>query len=78
MVNDREKWDDESDAQAHMQVVEVTQSGVGTDARWVKKAGKSVFGYKHHTLVDDNGLVIAVETTAANRHDSCYRRSKPA
>jgi len=29
-----------------------------------------VFGYKQHTAVDDNGLVIAVETTAANQHDS--------
>ncbi len=29
-----------------------------------------VFGYKQHTLVDDNGLVIAVETSAANQHDS--------
>ncbi len=68
VVNDREERDDESDAQAHMQVVEVNQPGVDTDARWVKKAGKSVFGYKQHTLVDDKGLVIAVETTAANQH----------
>ncbi len=68
VVNDREERDDESDAQAHMQVVEVNQPGVDTDARWVKKAGKSVFGYKQHTLVDDNGLVIAVETTPANQH----------
>lgn len=29
-----------------------------------------IFGYKQHTVVDDNGLVIAVETTAANCHDS--------
>ncbi len=29
-----------------------------------------MFGYKQHTVVDDNGLVIAVETTAANQHDS--------
>ena len=29
-----------------------------------------MFGYKQHTLVDDNGFVLAVETTAANRHDS--------
>jgi transposase, IS5 family len=53
-----------------MQVVEVAQPGVDTEARWVKKDGKSVFGYKQHTLVDDNGLVMAVETTAANQHDS--------
>jgi hypothetical protein len=43
IVNDREERDD--DAQADMQVVEVTQPGVDGEARWTKKAGKSVFGY---------------------------------
>ncbi len=70
VVNDREERDDESSAQAAMRVIEIEQSGVDTDARWVKKGGKSVFGYKQHTLVDDNGLVMAIETTAANQHDS--------
>jgi len=70
VVNDREDRNDETDAQANMKVVEISQSGVDTEARWVKKGGKSVFGYKQHTMVDDNGLVIAVETTAANQHDS--------
>jgi IS5 family transposase len=70
VVNDREDRDDEEDAKASMRVIEVTQPGVDTEARWVKKSGKSVFGYKQHTVVDDNGLVIAVETTAANCHDS--------
>lgn len=51
-------------------LLEVIQLGVDTEARWIKKGGKSVFGYKHHTLVDNNGLVPAVETTAANQHDS--------
>jgi len=67
VVNDR---DDEIHAQENMKVVETTQPGVDTEARWVKKGGKSVFGYKQHTAVDDNGLVMAVETTAANQHDS--------
>ncbi len=53
-----------------MRVTQVVQSGVDAEARWVKKGGKSVFGYKQHTLVDNNGLVLAVETTAANQHDS--------
>jgi IS5 family transposase len=53
-----------------MKVIEATQSGVDGEARWVRKGGESVFGYKQHTVVDDNGLVMAVETTAANRHDS--------
>ncbi|MCC6922244.1 MAG: IS5 family transposase [Nitrosomonas sp.] len=70
VVNDREDRDDETDAQENMSVIETTQPGVDTEARWVKKGGKSVFGYKQHTVVDNNGLVMAVETTAANRHDS--------
>ena len=70
VVNDREERDDEADAQTAMRVIEVTQPGVDSEARWVRKGGKPVFGYKQHTVVDDNGLVLAVETTAANCHDS--------
>lgn len=53
-----------------MRVIEVDQPDVNTEPRWVKKNDKSVFSYKQHTLVDDNGLVMAVKTTAANQHDS--------
>ena len=60
IVNDRDERDDEPDAQAEMKVVEVTQPGVDGEARWTKKGGKALFGYKQHTLVDDNGLVLAV------------------
>ncbi len=70
VVNDHGEQKDESSAQEAMQVIEVEQPGVDTEARWVKKGGKSVFGYKQHTLVDSNGLMMAVETTAANQHDS--------
>ncbi|MBY0484700.1 transposase, partial [Nitrosomonas sp.] len=70
VVADREDRDDEEDAKAAMRVIEVIQPGVDTEARWVKKGGKSVFGYKQHTLVDNNGLVLAVETIAVNQHDS--------
>ena len=70
IVNDQDERDDEPDAQAQMKVIEVMQPGVDSEARWTKKGGKALFGYKQHTLVDDNGLVLAVETTAANRHDS--------
>jgi len=70
VVSDREERDDEADARTAMQVIEVTQPGVDSEARWVRKGGKPVFGYKQHTVVDDNGLVLAVETTAANCHDS--------
>lgn len=70
VVNDREERDDEADAQIAIQVIEVVQPGVDTEARWVRKGGQPVFGYKQHTVVDSNGLVLAVATTAANCHDS--------
>lgn len=44
--------------------------GVDKEARWVKKGGKSIYGYKKHYAVDSNGLVIGVHSTAANEHDS--------
>ena len=44
--------------------------GVDTEARWLKKNGKSIFGYKHHDAVDENGMVVSVHTTTANKHDS--------
>ncbi|MFZ1851372.1 MAG: transposase [Nitrosomonas sp.] len=53
-----------------MTVIEVTQPGVDAEARWIKKGGQSVFCYKQHTVVDGNGLVIAIETTATYCHDS--------
>ena len=36
------------------------------EARWGKKMEKLNFGYKRHTITDENGLVLAKETTAAN------------
>ena len=70
VVNDREERGDEIEAEKTMQVIEVTQPGVDAEARWVKKGDQSVFGYKQHTMVDGNGLVVAIENTAANCHDS--------
>ena len=31
--------------------------------------GKLHFGYKRHTVTDENGMVLAEETTAANESD---------
>lgn len=50
--------------------VEKTKQGVDTQAAWIKKAGKLLYGYKRHTSVEDeNGLVTSVVTTAANESD---------
>lgn len=44
--------------------------GVDIEGRWVKKGGRSQFGFKHHDAVDENGLIVSVHTTTANEHDS--------
>jgi len=44
--------------------------GVDDEARWLKKGKTTVFGYKKHHAVDDDGMVLAVHTTTANEHDS--------
>ena len=43
---------------------------VDQDASWVKKAGKTRYGFKKHIITDDEGLVIGVKTTKASVHDS--------
>ena len=41
------------------------------DGAWVKKGGKSVFGYKLHMKMDlGHGLIRELEASAANVHDS--------
>ena len=35
-----------------------------------KKGRKTHYGYKEHIATDENGLVLSLETTAANEHDS--------
>ncbi len=47
-------------------LLKVEKTGVDTDARWIKKAGKLRYGYKKHYVTDQEGLVLGVLTTAAN------------
>jgi IS5 family transposase len=49
---------------------EITGNGVDKEARWLKKGGKLIFGFKKHEAVDENGMVLGVYTTTANEHDS--------
>jgi len=55
---------------ADIKLVKIVQQGVDTDARWSKKGHKYYYGYKKHIATDENGLVLSLETTAANEHDS--------
>ena len=48
---------------------EKLKSNVDGEVRWIKKMGRLHFGYKRHSVTDENGLVLAEETTAANESD---------
>jgi len=48
------------------QLLKVTKPGVDSQGRWIKKAGKLLYGYKKHAVTDNEGLVLHVVTTAAN------------
>jgi IS5 family transposase len=61
--------DEQAPATADTVLVVKTQSHVDTQGAWIKKAGKLRFGYKKHIATDDQGLIRAVITTAANESD---------
>ena len=43
---------------------------VDADANWIKKAGKTRYGFKKHIITDDEGLAVDVKTTKASTHDA--------
>jgi IS5 family transposase len=47
-------------------------SNVDREAGWIKKGGKIRYGYKKHVATNEEGLVLAVVTTAANESDTIY------
>ena len=68
VVEDR-KEDENIEASEKAMLKEVVKPNVDTEARWIKKMGKLHFGYKRHTVTDENGMVLVEETTAANESD---------
>lgn len=67
VVEDRDE-DGKPDV-ANAKLKERTKRGVDTEARWVKKAGRLHFGYKRNTVTNQDGLILAEETTPANESD---------
>lgn len=53
-----------------MKLKKQEQPGSDSEARWLKKGKKTIFGYKKHMAVDENGMVLGVHSTTANEHDS--------
>lgn len=70
MATDRseeERAEQELEKEEQVQVlIKKEQPGVDTQARWIKKAGKTRYGYKKHHVTDTEGLVIGLLTTPAN------------
>lgn len=60
----------EEQAKQRDSLTKLQGKGLDTEGRWLKKNGRSIFGFKHHDAVDENGLIIGVHTTTANEHDS--------
>ena len=74
IAEDRKKVDISSDQlekqDCDIKLVKIVQPGVDTEGRWIKKGGKSRFGYKKHILADNDGLVLSETTTSTNVHNS--------
>ena len=61
---------EEDKEENQMRLIKQKQSGVDSEARWLRKSGELHYGYKQHIAVDEDGLIEGVHTTAANEHDS--------
>ena len=70
VVEDRHEEDGQDTANARL--VEKPRPCVDTEVRWIKKPGRYHFGYKCHTAVNQDRLVIAGETTPVNESDIRY------
>ena len=50
-------------------LIEKVKPNVDTEAAWIIKAGKLHYGYKQHTVTNQEGFVLGIHTTAANESD---------
>ena len=67
---DQRPEEEKEKEEQEMKLKKQEQPGSDTQARWLKKGGKSTFGYKKHMAVDENGMILSVHSTTANEHDS--------
>jgi IS5 family transposase len=68
IVEDRNEEKD-SNKDKEVLLKEKIKPGVDTQAKWIKKAGKLHYGYKQHTVTNQEGLVLGIVTTSANESD---------
>jgi len=58
--------EDKNEENKHQVSLTKTQKGADSEGRWIKKSGKTRFGYKKHVVTDVEGLILGVLTTPAN------------
>ena len=61
---------DKQQEQEQQQAQRIVRPGTDSEGKWVRKAGRSRYGYKRHDTVDQNGMIVGTHTTTANEHDS--------
>jgi IS5 family transposase len=64
-----DRKEDEQQAKITTKLVQLVKPNVDQEAAWIKKGGKLLYGYKQHTVSNQEGFVLGVHTTAANQSD---------
>lgn len=64
-----DRKEDEQKEKTATKVVQVIKPNVDQEGAWIKKAGKLHYGYKQHTVTNQEGFVLGIHTTAANESD---------
>lgn len=69
MVVAEDRKEEEQQEQTGTRLVQIIKPNVDQEASWIKKAGKLHYGYKQHTVSNQEGFILGIHTTAANESD---------
>lgn len=69
LICEDRKEDDQENETLSSKLIPITKSNVDEQAGWIKKAGKLYYGYKKHVVTNQEGFILGIHTTAANKSD---------
>ncbi len=64
-----DRKEEESPKESNTKLVQIVKANVDQEAAWIKKVGKLYYGYKQHTVANQEGFILGIHTTAANESD---------
>jgi transposase, IS5 family len=64
-----DRKEDVTQEKSTLKAIEKVKPNVDTQAAWIVKAGKFHYGYKQHTVTNQEGFILGIHTTAANESD---------